>query len=198
MNDALFALSKRHARQAAHLHREGIGTGFLSSLGEAFLRQLYSAIPSCPSAFGYVWQEPDGEVLGFIACAQSVGRMYKQALWRRGVWMALILARFVVRPGIVRRIWHTLRYPSQVGDDLPSAEVLSIAVSEKARGKGVGKALMQAALAEFARRSIARVKVAVWSENETANQFYLRCGFRLAITREHHGLPMNVYVIDVK
>ncbi len=196
MTEHVVHLNQRHAVMAAELHRAGIDTGFLSSLGNTFLRQLYRAIPSCPAGFGFAWEEPDGAVLGFIACAESTGRVYKQALLRRGILMALPLARFLVRPAVIRRMIATLRYPSQVGDELPAAEVLSIAVSPQARGKGVGKALMKAAMDEFHRRGIEMVKVAVWAGNETANHFYERCGFTLAMQREHHGLPMNIYTVD--
>jgi len=198
MSGCVKPLAKTHARAVAELHRTGIRTGFLSSLGSMFLRQLYAAIPSCPAGFGRVWQEPGGEVLGFIACAESTGRLYKQGLWRRGVRMALPLIRFAVRPSVIKRIWQTLRYPSQVGDDLPPAEVLSIVVSEAARGKGVGKALVCSAFDELARRGMDAVKVAVWAENDPGNRFYQSCGFALALTREHHGLPMNIYVAPIK
>ena len=196
MSDHVQPLTKRHARAVAELHRDGIRTGFLSSLGPMFLRQLYAAIPSCPGGFGDVWQEPDGSVLGFIACAESTGKLYKQALLRRGVLMSLPLIRFLVRPSVIRKIWQTLRYPGEVGPELPAAEVLSIVVSPDARGKGVGKALMQAATEEFARRGIRRIKVAVWAQNAPANAFYRKCGFELAATREHHGLPMNIYIAE--
>ena len=189
-------LSKSHAAAAARLHQEGIDTGFLSSLGKPFLKQLYSAIPSCPTGFGFAWQESNDEVLGFIACAESTGRLYKQALLRRGVLMALPLLRFMLRPSVIKRMIHTLRYPSNVGEELPAAEVLSIAVSAEARGKGIGNALMAAALREFASRGIDRLRVAVGAENKSANRFYLRCGFTLATTHLHHGLPMNIYTIS--
>lgn len=197
MQENIVTLKDGHAQAAAELHKNAIGTGFLSSLGPAFLCQLYRAIPSCSAGFGFVWENPDGQILGFIACAESTGRLYKQSILRRGIPMALPLARFLFRPSVIRKLIQTLRYPSQVGEDLPLAEVLSIAVSPDARGKGVGKALMSAALAEFRRRGISRVKVAVWAENEPANRLYQRCGFRLVRTREHHGLPMNLYAIDV-
>ena len=195
MTDCIKPMRKDHAAAVAELHRLGISSGFLSSLGPMFLRQLYKAVPSCPAGFGYVWEEPDGHVLGFIACAESTGKLYKQSLLRRGVLMAFPLLRFVTRPSIIKRMYHTWRYPSQVGDDLPSAEVLSIVVSKNVCGKGVGKALMGAALGEFASRKIAEVKVAVGAGNEAGNKFYKKCGFELALTREHHGLPMNIYTI---
>jgi ribosomal protein S18 acetylase RimI-like enzyme len=195
VSDYVKPMCKEHAAAVAELHRLGISSGFLSSLGPMFLRQLYKAIPTCPAGFGYVWEESDGRVLGFIACAESTGRIYKQSLLRRGIMMAFPLLRFLIRPAVIKRMYHTWRYPSQVGDDLPAAEVLSIVVSQDAWGKGVGQALMDAALGEFASRNIADAKVAVGAGNEAGNKFYKKCGFELALTREHHGLPMNVYAI---
>ncbi len=191
-------LAPRHAAAVAELHRAGISTGFLSSLGGKFLTRMYRAIAKVRGAFGYVWETPGGEVLGFIACSESTGAVYKRALLRGGLGMALSVAGHLLRPSVLKRIFQTLRYPSQSPADLPPAEVLSIAVSDRTRGQGVGKALMDAALAEFARRNIPRARVAVWAGNETANRFYQRCGFTLAHTRPHHGLDMNIYVIDVQ
>ena len=68
------------------------------------------------------------------------------------------------------------------------------------RVSGLGlasKGLMDAVLDEFALRKIAEVKVAVGADNEAGNRFYKKCGFELALTREHHGLEMNVYKIDI-
>ncbi len=190
-------LKPSHASDAAHLHLLGINTGFLSSLGQSFLCQLYKAVPVCPAGFGFVSLDETGRVNGFIACAESTGRLYKQAITRRGLCMAGPLLRFCLRPSVMRRMWQTLRYPSQVGDELPPAEVLSIAVDASNRGGGVGKRLMQAALDEFARRGVKDVKVAVWAENLPANAFYQRCGFHLAMQWTHHGLPMNIYCISL-
>jgi ribosomal protein S18 acetylase RimI-like enzyme len=190
-------LAPGHAAAVAELHRSGISTGFLSSLGDKFLTRMYRAIARVRGAFGYVWQTGEGEVLGFIACSESTGAVYKRALVRGGLGMALSIAGHLLRPSVIKRLFQTLRYPSQSPADLPAAEVLSIAVSDRTRGQGVGKALMDAALAEFARRGVSRVRVAVWAGNETANRFYQRCGFTLAHTRPHHGLDMNIYVIDV-
>ncbi len=189
-------LVKRDARAVAELHRRGIDSGFLSTLGAGFLRQMYKAITMAPAGFGYVWEQ-DGQVLGFVAGAERTGKLYKQALLRRGLLMGLAAMGSILRPARLRRIIETLRYPAETEQDLPGAEVLSIAVSEQARGKGVGKALMKTALEEFRRRGIEKLKVAVWADNEPANQFYKQCGFRLAQTRKHHGLAMNLYVIEL-
>lgn len=197
MSSYIRAMGKKDAEAVAMLHEQGIRTGFLSSLGRRFLRQMYRAVPSCPAGFGFVWQEVPGSVQGFVTCAESTGRLYKQALVRRGVLMAASIARFLLRPSVLKRLLETLRYPAEVGPDLPPAELLSIVVAPEARRKGVGKALVAAMVSEFACRGISRVKVAVGAGNEEANAFYQRQGFERALTREHHGLPMNVYVLEI-
>ena len=193
----LIPMAARHGADVAGLHARCIGQGFLSRLGPMFLKNLYRAVATCPSGFGYVWQDDRGRAVGFIACAESIGRVYKQALLRRGVMIALPLIRFALRPSVIKRIFETLRYPAEVGPDVPAAEVLSIAVGEQFRRQGIAQRLMAAAAAEFAQRGIDRVKVAVHSENEPSNRLYLRCGFELAIRREHHGLPQNIYVARI-
>jgi ribosomal protein S18 acetylase RimI-like enzyme len=191
---AVRALTPRDAAACARLHRNGIPTGFLSSLGLPFLRELYRAIPICSAGFGYVWAEGGPEILGFVACAQRTGQLYKQVLLRRGPFLLISVSRFLVRPAAVRRMLQTLRYPAAAPSDLPAAEVLASAVARRARGRGVGRALLKAALAGLAARGCAAARVAVWDRNEGANAFYRRCCFALAHTRTHHGLGMNIYV----
>jgi ribosomal protein S18 acetylase RimI-like enzyme len=99
--------------------------------------------------------------------------------------MALWLLPHAWRVSVLRRLWETLRYPVDVPKNLPQAEILSIAVSPEAHGRGIGAMLMQAAFDEFRRRGILHLKVSVWVGNATAIKFYLRCGFELAATRLH-------------
>ena len=196
MTDArIKPMVKRHAAACARLHQECIHTGKLSSYGERFLKQLYMAIPKCPTGFGEVYEEGD-EVLGFVACAESIGRLYRQSLLRRGFFMALPMVRRLVRPRVIKQVIETLRYPSEVSEDLPAAEILSIAVDPESQGKGIGKMLISAGLEEFKRRGIQQVKVAVL-EILPSNKFYQRYGFKLVQTVEHHGRATNIYTINV-
>jgi ribosomal protein S18 acetylase RimI-like enzyme len=193
----IVALSKGDAAAAAYLHQSMIPTSFLSSLGGTFSRRLYTGILSSPHAFGYACKGPDGQMLGFIACTESTSKVYKSSLLRCGFWMAICLLPLLWRASVIRRSWETLRYPSAVGDDLPPAEILCVAISREAQGHGLGKGLMQAALNGFRERGVTQVKVAVGAGNATANHFYQRCGFELAVTRFHHGKPMNIYTIQL-
>ncbi len=189
--------AKRHAAAAARMHQAGIRTGFLSSLGQRFLKQLYIGIAACPAGFGHVWENSDGELRAFLVNSEDTGKLYKQALKRRGFWMGLALLKFIFRPSVIRHMWNTLRYPAQVGDDVPKAEMLSIAVAEELRRHGIGKALMDAGAAEFKRRGISRIKGAVWAKNEASCGLCLKMGYKLLRTIEYHGKPTNIFVLDL-
>jgi ribosomal protein S18 acetylase RimI-like enzyme len=186
-------LSVAHADQVAALHRRYIDTGFLSSLGLRFLRRLYRAIPHVPSGFGYVGLRGE-RVAGFIACAEHVETLYRQALSRHGVSMAVALFPQALRPSVLRRIIQSLRYPSQIGGAYPPAEVLSIVVNEAARGTGLAAQLMERAAAEFRVRGIHQVKVLVWNRKTRAKRFYEKSGFRRAGEVPYHDRVLDAYV----
>ncbi len=188
-------LTPADAAAVGELHRSAIATSFLASLGRGFSKYLYRGVLSSLSAFGFACRGEDGRVLGYIVCAESTSRVYKESLLRYGLLMAIWLLPRVWRISVIQRLWETLRYPFELGGDLPEAEVLSIAVSPEVHGRGIGTKLMQTALAELRRRGTTRVRVAVWAGNTAAIKFYERCGFELALTRMHHTRPMNIYTM---
>ena len=179
----------------AVIHLNAIAQGFLSSLGPKFLTELYTALPSCPSGFAFVCELGGGPV-GFIACADDTRRLFKEILRRRGVRLALAMVPALWKPGVISNSLETLSYPREVGEEMPSPEILSIAVTEGARGRGIGKALMRRAMAAFRGKGIDRVKVAVESGNHHAQHLYRSLGFVLAKEQMHHGRPMSTFTTD--
>lgn len=188
-------LTPADAAAVAELHRKAISTSFLANLGRGFAKHLYKGLLSSASAFGFACTGTEGRMLGYVACAESTSAVYRQALLRQGAMMAFWLLPYLWRSSVLKHLWETLVYPAALPGDLPNAEVLSIAVAAEAHGRGIGTSLMAAAFAEFRQRGIHHVKVAVGAENSSAIAFYQRCGFRLAMTRTHHGKPMNIYTI---
>lgn len=196
LSSVLRPMRPEDAPAVGSLHYEGIPTGFLSSLGPKFLTELYAAVPNCPSGFGFV-ADLGGGTVAFVACATSTGALYKEALKKRGARLALKMLPRIWRPSTIRNSLETLLYPSDVAEqEVPDAEVLSIVVGEEIRRRGLGKALIQRALAAFRGRGIEQAKVAVWTGNEPAQALYRSCGFRQALVRDHHGEPMAIYVAD--
>jgi len=193
----LIPLQPSHAPAVAKLHARGIPTGFISSLGSNFLTALYTALAKSPSAFGFV-AEGAGEIVGFVAFTANIRDLYRALLLRHGLRFAGLLARRMLRLSVARHIFQNLLYPVR-GDmrGLPQAELLSIVVSEHARGRGIAGELIAVGLRECARRRIPRVKVLVAAENQPANQLYRRCGFRFVVTVDSHGVSSNIYVAEV-
>ena len=134
----------------------------------------------------------DGAPVGFIAGTEGVRELYRSFLLRDGA-----IATAVALPRIVRswrRVLETLRYTSgETGPELPAAELLAVAVDPRARGKGAGRALVQAFTAELGRRGVRGARVVVGADNDAAIRLYESCGFaRVASIEVHPGTPSQV------
>lgn len=205
----------------AALHASRIGEGFLASLGEPFLRRLYRRISLHPGSWVMV-AELDGTVVGMASGTLATRRLYRSFILRDGFAAAWTAAPRLARSW--RLVLETLRYPGagepSPGDgsvhdatsagtetgharlshagavpELPHAEILSVAVSDAAGGRGVGTAVVGAALDEFRRRRVEAVRVVTVVGNDSAVRMYERCGFvKHSRTEVHAGIAQEVLV----
>lgn len=188
-------LTSSRCNAVARLHSEGIATGFISSLGLPFVTALYEVIAEDKNSFALIAVEND-QVLGFVAFSANLSRLYKYVALKKGPHFALLLAGKLLSWRAIKKIWDNLWYPSKMKKmDLPSAELLSIAVAPEGRGKGVAAQLIAAGFSECRRRGIDRVKVLVAAANEPANKLYQKCGFKQVCQISSHGVLSNIYVI---
>jgi ribosomal protein S18 acetylase RimI-like enzyme len=182
----------RDARRAAELHAASITEGFLPRLGPRFLSRLYRCIVNDERSFLLVAEE-EGHIVGMIAGTEDVRALYRRFLRRDGVIAAVGAAPKVVRNA--RSVFETLRYGGSSTTALPPAELLAVAVDGAARGHGLGRELVDALVAEFARRGTLSSKVVVGASNDHALRLYRACGFRDASTVEvHRNMPSQVLV----
>jgi ribosomal protein S18 acetylase RimI-like enzyme len=181
------------APRLAELHAARITEGFLPTLGPDFLTRLYRRIARSPGAFAEVTTaDGDPTVAGFAAAAIDTGRLYREFVRHDGVSAGLRAAPRLLRSW--RRALETLRYPASA-TDLPAAEILAVAVDECAGGRGLGRALVDAATAELHARGVDRVKVVVGADNAIARRMYSACGFAVADRLElHEGAVSEVLV----
>jgi len=175
----------------AELHATRLDEGFLTTLGARFLGQLYRGIVDADDAFAYVATD-EGHVVGFSAAATDLGRFYKRFMVRRGVLAALGAAPRLTASW--RRALETLRYPSGT-EDLPTAEILAVAVDSTVARRGVATLLVSATVAELVRRDVRQAKVVAGTHNAAALALYERCGFvRRTSIIVHEGVTSEVLV----
>jgi len=196
-----------HHQQVAVLHAAGITEGFLSTLGTPFLSRLYMGIDRATSSRLILAGDGD-EVLGFISFAEDVGSCYREVLRRDWFRLGLALLPSLLKPGVYRKIFDTLRYPSKSGHTESGhttekasgnrPELLSMAVSEKARGRGIGKLLVAALEEEFTRAGVTGYFVVTYAVDTRSNGFYSGRGFKKVGSFSSHRKAMNEYFKEIE
>lgn len=76
-------------------------------------------------------------------------------------------------------------------DGTGQGDIQTVAVAEAARGRGLGRRLMEALLAEAERRGVAEVFLEVRADNEPAQRLYASLGFERIAVRPHYYQPDN-------
>ena len=190
-------LRAEHAGQAAALHIQCISTGFISSMGIDFVTCLYEASVQSNSSFGIVAVR-NGKVLGFAAFTTNINKLYKSVVWKKGLKFALLLAGHMCSPKRLKRMFETLFYPARIKNmNLPSAELLSIAVAGEERRKGLAGKLIEKGFRHCRKTGVDKVKVLIGADNKAGNKLYLKSGFEPAGQIINHGLLSNVYVAQI-
>lgn len=176
------------------MHAAGQPGTFLTSLGPAFLRTLYTAIPASPYGFGFAALDPaSGEMIGVVAGSTNTSDLFRDIAVRQAWRIAPPIAiRLLRHPALLPKILQTLTYPA--AEVHPGAgELLFIGVRPALRSRGVGAQLYAALLEECRRRGIALLTVLVDASNEGANRFYRRHGFQYDTSQTLYGRRMHFY-----
>jgi ribosomal protein S18 acetylase RimI-like enzyme len=185
--------------QVARLHAANLQKGFLATMGLNFLAEMYRAIDQCPQSVLIVKYE-DGQVVGFAAgVAGPMNLLYQQMMRRFFMW-SLRLFPVLLTPSRFKRVREILRYTKKgpASTDLPTAELMSIAVDPAFRGKGIAEALYTDLNAYFKKMQVAEFKIIVGEKLDSAHKFYKRMGaLPLAELELHEGDKSVVYVQTV-
>lgn len=184
------------------LHGAAFEGFFLTSLGPAFLRQLYAAFIAEDAGYCFV-AEDENEILGFVAGTSDPENFFRTIRKKN-------LIRFAVAalPGLLknplfvaRKCFSALTYKGEPVPELRGAALLSsLAVDPSASGKGVGGALVHEFCERMKRAGNASVYLTTDAdENDRVNGFYEKCGFQLEDSFVRPGNRiMNRWVKNVK
>lgn len=169
------------AAAAASLHAQLISEGFLSSLGERFLRRLYRRIARSDGSFLLI-AEAHGSSVGFIAGSVAVGRLYRNFVIRDGVVATLSapVRLLTAMPSVIETLRH-----GRAGEG-GGGELLAVAVDPRWRHRRVGRQLVDGFLDELENRGLDAAHVIVGADNAAAIAMYDRAGFSAMRTLEIH------------
>ncbi len=160
------------AKALAGLHVTELNTGFLPRLGHGFMTELYKALIEWEGSVVLVVDDGVAPV-AFVSGVTDTGGFYRYFLRRHGVRAALVaLPRLLLN---LRRAWESFRYGSE--ETGVGAELRSLAVADRVRGRGLSTALGEALLARLSEQGCEVVKVVVAEENTTAIAAYQKLGF---------------------
>ncbi|HPO61064.1 MAG TPA: GNAT family N-acetyltransferase [Exilispira sp.] len=180
----------------ARLHQKYINKGFLSILGISFLNALYKYIATSKESFCIVAEESD-KILGFVSMTENVSKLYKSFIKKNFAKIIIMLFPKILNVKILKKIYETLKYPSEKLPDLPDAELLSIVVDSNYQGKNISRLLFEALLYECDKRNIKSFKVVVGDNLARAKRFYEKMGGKKVNHIEvHKGEKSLIYVCE--
>jgi len=182
------------------LHLEAFPKFFLSFLGPRFLELMYGGIIADPGGVLHVAAE-DERILGFVAGVEKQEGFYRRLIQKRKwAFAAAASGALLRRPSIAPRLWRALRRPEEARQATAEACLMSIAVSPKEAGRGLGRQLVQAFDRTLRERGLPVYCLTTDAkDNDRTNRFYAGLGFRLARTfRTPEGRVMNEYVKPIR
>jgi ribosomal protein S18 acetylase RimI-like enzyme len=197
-------------QQLASLHARSIHGGIMEALGPNFLTLFYQQLSKCNEILMYAARR-DERTLGFVAGSVNVMRSVTNIGVIGFAKLALAVCANAWRPNLIRKALQTIGYffrrteggaanPAAVEASNPArSELLAIAVTEEARGQGIGKSLVNALERELQNRGDPRSYFVSTNQDEFgSNAFYQAAGFTLVGQKRHHDLKLNVYKKELR
>lgn len=112
--------------------------------------------------------------------------------WEKWNENHLPVARLVLRDEEKLLGWAALS-PVSKRDVYRGVSEVTVYVSESARGKGIGRALLEALIAESEKNGIWTLQASIFPENTASVELHLRCGFREVGRRERIAMLNGVW-----
>ena len=112
--------------------------------------------------------------------------------WEKWNDSHLEIARLVMRDDETVIGWAALS-PVSKRDVYRGVAEVTVYVTESARGKGIGRALLEALIAESEKNGIWTLQASIFPENTASVELHLRCGFREVGRRERIAMLRGVW-----
>ncbi|HOE15446.1 MAG TPA: GNAT family N-acetyltransferase [Candidatus Paceibacterota bacterium] len=188
---------KNEAKIIAQIHRKSINTGFLSTFGDRFLTKLYEFIISADYCVCYIYRRNNIPV-GFICVSLDSKKMYNDFLKKNFYLAIIVFLKNAFSVDRLAKIFDHLFYNSKKRN-LPSAELLSVAVIENFKRKKIGSKLFDEAMNYFKKNKINNFVITTGANNIESNEYFKKNKCKLTKRVSiHRNQNSNIYIKKIQ
>jgi len=172
---------KEDLNEVVNVHKASFRGFFLTELGDHFLNVYYDCVrkDNRGTVMGFY---DEGQLWGFCA-ATTISRGFNSHLVKANIFrFSLIGIRLLLTriPSLVRLFKNFSKTNSAIQDEGEYAELLSIGVSDKKQGQGIGKKLLVQLENEMKLKGCSELSLTTdYNNNEKAIQFYKGLGYNI-------------------
>ena len=162
----------------AQLHLKYLRTPFQGKPGRELLRQYYQAVSTEQGATGYVAIHKN-KVNGYVCGVWDAAQLRKTLLLRSGVTVLFWgIMQILQKPSLVPGFLSRLKESENLSSPGNGYELRPIVVSPELRGSGLAADLTNRLLQDAAQRGFSKIYLFTEQDNQSANRFYQRFGFK--------------------
>ena len=172
---------KAVVKEIANIHIETFEGFFLTFMGKGFLNTMYRAYCKHEHSTLLGAFDKDGKIQGFLAYSTDMSGLYKFMIKRSLIPFAWYsFCAFLRKPKVFMRLARAFLKPSEAKRQEKYIELSSIGVSPSAKSKGIGTKLIEHLKQTEKSSGCEYICLETDAENnEGANAFYLKNGFKL-------------------
>ena len=172
-------IPKKDLKQVVAVHKDSFKGFFLTELGDHFLEVYYDCVRKDEKGILLGYYE-DEELFGFCA-ATTISQKFNAHLVKKNLFCFFLIGiRLVITriPSLVRLFKNFSKTNSTMHDEGNYSELLSIGVSNKKQGLGIGKKLLIQLENEMKLKGCSKLSLTTdYHNNEKAIQFYKGLGY---------------------
>jgi len=173
------------------IHKVYLKKGLFSKFSERFLRSFYKVMLHDKGTITYVLED-NNEILGFITGSLNMSNLKVKIV--QNLWFLLGIEVFV-QPQVFIKVLKVNSYPSF--KNIGQAEILSVVLVPKARGKGEGGKMIKQIISFFKYKGCKSIIVSVRDNMQKANKFYSKNGFKKVNQINFLGEEVNIWQFKI-
>ncbi|HJX70461.1 MAG TPA: GNAT family N-acetyltransferase [Bacteroidales bacterium] len=187
-NNIIRITDSKYLDDIVALHINAFPRVLSGQTGKLFLRSFYQRL----FKNGFVLAKiTDGRLSGFIAGIADDDLLYDIKYY---FWAGFGILTHIYSPAVIRSLFRHMKRQQAFRDIKIKPELLSIAVRDDMRGKGIGISLVNALENCFREKHVRIYKVYTDMLYSTGSRLYDKFGFEFVRDVNLYGLPLRLYV----